>query len=80
MLIASTQNRTLDEAKLLSENHRGIFYSVGYHPKYAEIFEKSVLEEFIALSEYNFYFGIGGQISYDIKPLKDFVKKHHFLI
>jgi TatD DNase family protein len=27
------------------------------------------------LSEYNFYFGIGGQISYDIKALKDFVKK-----
>ncbi|KIM05328.1 MAG: hypothetical protein KN64_02185 [Sulfurovum sp. AS07-7] len=169
ILIASTQNRTLDEAKLLSENHRGIFYSVGYHPKYAEIFDKSVLEEhitherciavgefgldysslsrkyekkqpvlqkqqdvlvehlefavqhqkpvlihlrdkrsrkyahddfleivkpylgrlvggvihamnfdkeeFIALSEYNFYFGIGGQISYDIKALKDFVKK-----
>jgi TatD DNase family protein len=24
-----------------------IFYSVGYHPKYAEIFDKSVLEEHI---------------------------------
>ncbi len=169
ILIPSIQDKTLHEALFLAQKHRGIFYSVGYHPKYAEIFDKSVLEEhithekciavgefgldyarlskedekrlpiiqkqkevlvehlefaithqkpvlihlrdkyykqdahddfleivkpylgrlvggvihamnfdkeeFIALSEYNFYFGIGGQISYDIPALKDFVQK-----
>ena len=47
ILIPSTQNHTLEDAQLLAQSYCGVFYSVGYHPKYADRFELSILEEHI---------------------------------
>ncbi|MCK4441110.1 MAG: TatD family hydrolase, partial [Sulfurovaceae bacterium] len=34
-------------AQTLSQSYKGIFYSVGFHPKYAEKFEIAMLEEYV---------------------------------
>ncbi|HHD75362.1 MAG TPA: hypothetical protein ENK95_00900, partial [Campylobacterales bacterium] len=47
ILIPSTQRNTIDVAQTLSQSYKGVFYSVGFHPKYAEKFEMTMLEEHV---------------------------------
>jgi len=63
ILIPMTHKATIADAQVLSESYKGIFYSVGYHPKYADKFEASVLEEYvkdeccIAIGEFGLDYG-----------------------
>jgi len=47
ILIPSTQRNTIDVAQNLAQSYKGVFYAVGFHPKYAEKFEKEMLEEYL---------------------------------
>ncbi len=47
ILIPSTQKNTLDDAQTLAQSYEGVFYSVGYHPKYADKFEMETLETYV---------------------------------
>ena len=63
VLIPSTQKNTLDDAQVLAQSYVGIFYSVGFHPKYAEKFEMETLEAYvedercIAIGEFGLDYG-----------------------
>jgi len=35
VLIPSTQRNTIDVAQTLAQSYKGVFYAVGFHPKYA---------------------------------------------
>jgi len=45
ILIPSTQQSTINNAQVLADSYRGVFYSVGFHPKYADKYEEAMLEE-----------------------------------
>jgi len=63
ILIPMTHKATIADAQGLSESYKGVFYSVGYHPKYADQFDASVLEEYvhdercIAIGEFGLDYG-----------------------
>lgn len=63
ILIPMTHKATIADAQGLSESYKGVFYSVGYHPKYADQFDVSVLEEYvhdercIAIGEFGLDYG-----------------------
>lgn len=78
ILIPSTQRNTIDVAQTLSQSYEGVFYAVGFHPKYAEKFEMSMLEEYvhdercIAIGEFGLDYA---RLSEDAETRKDTVKK-----
>ncbi|SFV66295.1 Peptide deformylase [hydrothermal vent metagenome] len=47
ILIPATQQKSLDYAQILAQSYAGVFYAVGFHPKYADKFELSVLEQYV---------------------------------
>jgi len=63
ILIPSTQRNTIDVAQTLAQSYKGVFYAVGFHPKYAEKFEMAMLEEYvtdercIAIGEFGLDYG-----------------------
>jgi len=63
ILIPMTHKASIADAQILSESYKGVFYSVGYHPKYVDKFDVSVLEEYvhdercIAIGEFGLDYG-----------------------
>ena len=45
ILIPSTQQSTIKNAQILANSYKGVFYSVGFHPKYADKYKEAILEE-----------------------------------
>ncbi len=68
ILIPSTQRKTIADAQILAHSYTGVFFSVGFHPKYADKFELEMLNEYvddercIAIGEFGLDYG---RMSYD---------------
>ena len=90
ILIPSTQRKTIADAQVLVHSYTGVFFSVGFHPKYADKFELEMLNEYvndercIAIGEFGLDYG---RMSYDeaiykpiIKQQKKVLKAHLSLI
>ncbi len=81
ILIPSTQRKTIADAQILAHSYTGVFFSVGFHPKYADKFELEMLNEYvddercIAIGEFGLDYG---RMSYDeaiYKPIIEQQKK-----
>ena len=81
ILIPSTQRKTISDAQILAHSYTGVFFSVGFHPKYADKFEPEMLDEYvtdkrcIAIGEFGLDYG---RMSYDeaiYKPIIEQQKK-----
>ena len=81
ILIPSTQRKTIADAQILAHSYKGIFFSVGFHPKYADKFEPEMLDEYvtdercIAIGEFGLDYN---RMSYDeaiYKPIVEQQKK-----
>ncbi len=81
ILIPSTQRKTIADAQILAHSYTGVFFSVGFHPKYADKFELEMLEEYvndercIAIGEFGLEYG---RMSHDeaiYKPIIEQQKK-----
>ena len=81
ILIPSTQKKTIADAQTLAHSYTGVFFSVGFHPKYADDFELEMLEEYvddercIAIGEFGLEYG---RMSYNeaiYKPIIEQQKK-----
>jgi len=45
ILIPATQQDTIENAKILADSYQGVFYAIGFHPKYAEKYEDALFEK-----------------------------------
>ncbi len=78
ILIPSTQRKTIADAQILAHSYTGVFFSVGFHPKYADKFELEMLNEYvddercIAIGEFGLDYG---RMSYDEAIYKPIIEK-----
>ncbi len=78
ILIPSTQRKTIEDAQVLAHSYNGVFFSVGFHPKYADKFELSMLEEYvddercIAIGEFGLEYG---RMSHDEEIYKPIIEQ-----